>query len=63
MLACVFVRGCIYAWSLELNVRDYMCLHVFGRCGKQKLENTRSETAMVRRCGEKDRGKCSNENM
>ena len=33
-----------------------------GRCDKHKWENKRSETEMVRPCGEKDR-RCSNENM
>ena len=34
-----------------------------GKNGKRKWENQRSETEIVRPCGEKDRGRCSNENM
>ena len=34
-----------------------------GRCGNHNLENNRSETEMVRPCGEKDWRRCSNENM
>ena len=34
-----------------------------GYSGKYKRENQRSETEMVRTAGEKDRGRCSNENM
>ena len=47
------------AWINQVGV---VHLKSQGRCGKHKWENNRSETEMVRPCGEKHRRRYRNEN-
>ena len=47
----------------DMNRECRSIVSVTGRCGKHESENKRSETEIVRPCGEKDWRRCSNENM
>ena len=58
-----FKTGSLLTSDVRINEVGVVHLKRQGRCGKHKSENKRIETGMVRPCGEKDRRRCSNENM